>query len=108
MSMPPRPYLTEGAHKVFAFAHNLADEMGHDDVTPVHFALGLVRARLVAATALFNLGVPLDTLEREFEEHLPPPGTPRTPALNLTRFGGHLNSPVMLGREVVHDEGEES
>ncbi len=84
MSMPRRGWLTDNAHEVFASAHDLADQLGHDDVTPVHIALGLVRARRVAASALFNLGVPLDVLEREIAEHLPPPGTPRTPAREHT------------------------
>jgi hypothetical protein len=28
--------------------------------------------------------------------------------MTLTRFRGHLDSPSMLGQEVVYDEGEES
>lgn len=80
MRMPSRPYLTTRAHKVFAMAHDLADQLGHDDVTPVHIALGVVReGQNVAVAALFYLGVPLDVLERDLEERLPPPGTSRTP-----------------------------
>jgi len=64
MSMPRRPYLTTRAHKVFASAHDLAERLGHDDVTPVHIALGLVReGRSLAIAALFNHGVPLDVLD---------------------------------------------
>lgn len=81
MSMPRRPYVTTRTHEVFAIAHDLAERLGHDDVTPVHIALGLIReGRSVAVGALFNRGVPLDVLDRELEAHLPPPGTPRVPA----------------------------
>ena len=80
MSLPMRPNLTNRAHKALALAHDLADRLGHDDVTPLHLALGVVREhRNVGVGALFNRGVPLDVLERELEERLPPPGTPRTP-----------------------------
>ena len=81
MLMPRRPYVTTRTHEVFALAHDLADQLGHDDVTPVHIALGLVRkGPNVAIGALFNRGVPLDALERDLEARLPPSGTPRAPA----------------------------
>ncbi len=70
--MPRRPWLTTRASEVFALAHDLVDELGHDDVTPVHMALGLVRkGPNVAVGALFNRGVPLDVFERELEALLP-------------------------------------
>ena len=80
-TMRRRPYVTTRTHEVFAIAHDLADRLGHDDVTPVHVSLGLVReGRSIAAQILHGRGVPLDVLEREFEAHLPPPGEPRAPA----------------------------
>jgi ATP-dependent Clp protease ATP-binding subunit ClpA len=78
MAMPSRPYLTTRASTVLSLAHDLADRLGHDDVTPVHVALGLLQeGHGIGVYALHSLGVPLDTLERELETHLPPPGTPR-------------------------------
>jgi len=79
-SMPRRPYVTTRTHEVFAIAHDLAEHLGHDDVTPVHIALGLLReGRSIAAAILHGRGVPLDVVERELEAHLPPPGAPRVP-----------------------------
>ncbi|MDH3458507.1 MAG: hypothetical protein OER90_16815 [Gemmatimonadota bacterium] len=79
--MPRRPWLTTKAHEVFASAYDLADRLGHDGVTPVHIALAFFREHPNVATgALFHLGVPLDVLERELQEHLPPPGTQRPPS----------------------------
>ena len=80
-TMRRRPYVTTRTHEVFAIAHDLADWLGHDDVTPVHVSLGLVReGRSIAASILHSRDVPLDALERELEAHLPPPGEPRAPA----------------------------
>jgi ATP-dependent Clp protease ATP-binding subunit ClpA len=85
MSMPQRYFLTTRAHRVFAMAHDLADQLGHDDVTPLHFALCVVReGRSVAVGALLRLGVPLAVLERELEAGLPPGGAPRLPASERT------------------------
>ncbi len=82
MLMPRRPYVTTRTHEVFAIAHDLADRLGHDDVTPVHVALGLISEgqNIAAQILLFSRGVPRDVLERELEGHLPPPGAPRPPA----------------------------
>lgn len=83
MAMPRRPFLTSRAHQAFALAHDLADQLGHDAVSPVHLALGVLReGRSVAVCALFNRGVPLDVLDHELEARLPRPGTPRTPSPN--------------------------
>ena len=80
-TMRRRPYVTTRTHEVFAIAHDLADWLGHDDVTPVHVSLGLVReGRSIAAQILHGRGVPLDVVERELEAHLPPPGEPRAAA----------------------------
>ncbi len=82
MLMPRRPYVTTRTHEVFAIAHDLADRLGHDDVTPVHVALGLISEgqNMAAQILLFSRGVPRDVLERELEGYLPPPGAPRPPA----------------------------
>src|SRR5712691_6419712 len=78
MSMPRRPFLTTRAHQVFSLAHDLADRLGHDAVTPAHIVLGMLQeGRNVAIGALMNRHVPLDALSRELELHLPPPGAPR-------------------------------
>ena len=80
-TMPTRPYLTTRTHKVFAIAHDLADGLGHDDVTPVHVSLGLLREGMsIAILVLHNRGVPLDAFKRELEAHLPASGEPRIPA----------------------------
>ena len=75
--MPRLPYLTTRAHNVFALGHDIADRLGHDDVTAVHVAIAVVRQNGVAVGALHNLGIPLEVLERELEEHLPAAGTAR-------------------------------
>ena len=81
MSMPRRPYLTSRAHAAFSLAYDLADERGHEVVTPVHVTLGILReGRSVAVELLYRGGVPLDVLQRELEESLPPARAPRTPA----------------------------
>ena len=78
MAMPRRPFLTTRAQEAFSLAHDLADRLGHEDVTPVHVALGVLReGRSVAVGVLFNRSVPLDALARELEAYLPPPGGPR-------------------------------
>ena len=81
MLMPVRPYVTTRTREVFALAHDLADRLGHDEVTPVHVTLGLIREgmNIAAQILLYGRGVPRDVLERDLETHLPRPGTPRPP-----------------------------
>lgn len=80
MSMlPRRPYVTTRTHKVFAIAHDLADRLGHGDVTPTHLTLGLISEGRSIAAAILHARVPLDVLERDLNAHLPQPGTPRVP-----------------------------
>ena len=79
-TMRRRPYVTTRTHEVFAIAHDLADRLGHDDVTPVHVSIALVReGRSIAAFILHSHGVQLDAFERELEAHLPPAAEPRVP-----------------------------
>jgi ATP-dependent Clp protease ATP-binding subunit ClpC len=80
-SMPRRPYVTTRTHEVFAIAHDLAERLGHEDVTPVHLAVGLIReGRSIAAAILHGRGVPLDVLERELGAYLPSARAARVPA----------------------------
>lgn len=76
--MPRVPFLTTRAHTVFALAHDIADRLGHDDLTPVHLALAVIRRTGVPVGALFNLGVRVDALEHDLQEHLPAAGTGRS------------------------------
>lgn len=77
--LPRRPYVTTRAHEVVEHALDLAEELGHDDVTLVHVAIGIVREGHSVAAQLLNEAVPLDVLERELVAQLPPPGTGRLP-----------------------------
>ena len=79
MVMPVRPWVTTRTRKAFAIAHDLADQLGHENVTPVHVTLGLLREGLniAAQTLLYRRDVQGEILERELEAQLPPPGTPR-------------------------------
>ena len=67
MSLPVRPYLTTRARAVFSFAHDLADRLGHDDVTPVHVTIGLLNEgrKIAGQLILYGRGLPRDVLERE-------------------------------------------
>ena len=75
--LPRRPYVTTRAHEVVEHALDLAEQLGHDDVTPVHVALGLVREGRSVAAQLLNEAVPLDVLAGELAAQLPPPGSAR-------------------------------
>lgn len=83
MLMPLRPFLTTRTHTVFAFAHDLADQRGDPEVTPVHLILAMLRERLNVAAQLlvFQRGIPREVLERDFAAQLPPAGRSRRPAL---------------------------
>ncbi|MFL5486801.1 MAG: Clp protease N-terminal domain-containing protein [Gemmatimonadaceae bacterium] len=80
-TMRRRPYVTTRTHEVFAIAHDVADQLGHEDVTPLHICIGLIReGRSIAAQIVQVRGVRLDALHDELEAHLPPIGEPRVPA----------------------------
>ena len=79
MSLPRRPFVTNRTHLVFGHAFDLAERLGHDDVTPVHVALGLIREPGIAAE-IISQRVQLEALEAELEAHLPPERSPRVPA----------------------------
>jgi ATP-dependent Clp protease ATP-binding subunit ClpA len=82
MLMPLRPYVTARTHEVFAMAHDLADRLGHHDVTPMHVILAMIREGLniPAQVLLFRRGVPRNVLEQELEAQLPTPRAPRLSA----------------------------
>jgi ATP-dependent Clp protease ATP-binding subunit ClpC len=80
MTMPRKPYLTDGAHRVIGLAHDIADRRGDKTVTPVHLLLGLLERREgVAVAVLDNRDVPLDALTRDLESELPPQRAARRP-----------------------------
>src|SRR5688500_172478 len=78
--MPRVPYLTTRAHNAFARAHDIADQGGHAEVTPIHLGIAIMGEKGTPLAALHNLGVPFDALERELSQHLPTAGTPRAAA----------------------------
>src|SRR4051812_29928326 len=79
MPLPRRPYVTTRTHEVLEIAHDLAEQRGHDDVTPVHVALGLILEGKGLAPHIMALAVPLDELDAELREQLPATGPPRVP-----------------------------
>ena len=66
----PRPRnFTERSHRVIELASEFAAEQGHEGVTPLHIAIGLIReGQGVAATALQLHGLRLDLLEQELAQ----------------------------------------
>ncbi|MGQ0641861.1 MAG: Clp protease N-terminal domain-containing protein [Gemmatimonadaceae bacterium] len=81
MELPMPPGLTERAHRVFMFAHDLADRRGDSALTSTHLALGLLQEGdgSIPVYLLHTRGVPLDALARELDAQLPAPGVPRSP-----------------------------
>jgi ATP-dependent Clp protease ATP-binding subunit ClpC len=68
--------VTDRTRKVLRIAHDLATHLGHDDVSPEHIAIALLREGAgVAVAVLLNWGVPIDSLERELEAQLSPSGS---------------------------------
>jgi ATP-dependent Clp protease ATP-binding subunit ClpA len=72
MSMARRPSVTTRTHEVFASAHDLADALGHDAVSPSHVMLALLREEKNVGAQLVGTRVPRDILERDLEAQLPP------------------------------------
>ena len=84
MVLPRRPLVTTRAHEVFTLALRRAERLGHEDVTDVHVALGMIEeGRSIAAALLHHRGVPLDVLARELEAELPPASPPTPPRSEL-------------------------
>ncbi len=65
MQMLLRPGVTSRTSVAFAIAHDLADQLGHDGVTPKHVAVGLLREEMSIAAQLLvhGRGIPRTTLE---------------------------------------------
>lgn len=80
-SMPFRLHVTVRTQQVFGIAHDLADRLGHGEVTPVHIFLAMLQeGRSPAVSVLHALGVPMDDLAQELEQRLPTPVSPRVGA----------------------------
>jgi ATP-dependent Clp protease ATP-binding subunit ClpC len=70
--------LTTRSRVALAISRGIAASMGHDDVTPAHVALGLLReGENPAVAALYNAGLALRDVRRDVEAALPPRGSPR-------------------------------
>ena len=80
MLIPQQPYFTSSAHRALSYAHDLADRLGHDDITSTHVMLGVIEnGRNPGVAALYSLGVDLAELQAELEADLPPRGVHRDP-----------------------------
>ncbi|MGH7577580.1 MAG: Clp protease N-terminal domain-containing protein [Longimicrobiales bacterium] len=72
MLTPQRPYLTTRAHDALSRAHDLADRLGHEQITPTHVVIGVLQeGSNVAVAALYNRGVDLVELENDLKAALP-------------------------------------
>ncbi len=82
MPMLQRAFVTDRTHEVFAAAHALADQLRHEDTTPVHLTLGMLQEgrNMAAQILLYSCQVPDATVQQELTACLPPPGTPRAPS----------------------------
>jgi ATP-dependent Clp protease ATP-binding subunit ClpC len=65
MQMTLRPGVTSRASTAFAIAHDLADQLRHDDISATHVAVGLLREEMNIAAQLLvhGRGLPRVTLE---------------------------------------------
>jgi ATP-dependent Clp protease ATP-binding subunit ClpC len=77
MSMVRRSFVTSRTHEVFAIAHDLADTLGHDELSPLHVMIALLREEKNVAAQLVCTRVPRSVIETELEAQLPPAGTAR-------------------------------
>jgi ATP-dependent Clp protease ATP-binding subunit ClpC len=77
MAMVRRPYVTTRTHQVFAIAHDLADALGHDSLSPVHVVLALLREEKNVGAQLLCTRAPRDVLERDLGAELPQAGVGR-------------------------------
>ena len=79
--------LTTRTRVALSIARGLAAAMGHDDLTPAHIALGMLReGENPAVAAIHHGGVALHVIRRDLEACLEPRGRtrPREVALLLT------------------------
>jgi ATP-dependent Clp protease ATP-binding subunit ClpA len=77
MLMALRPYVTTRTHEVFASAHDLVDALGHDEISPLHVMLALIREEKGIVAHLVCTRVPHDVVERDLGAQLSPAGVAR-------------------------------
>ena len=80
MSMVRRSFVTSRTHEVFAIAHDLADTLGHDELSPLHVMIALLREEKNVAAQLVCTRVPRNVIEPDLEAQLPRAGTARAGA----------------------------
>ena len=104
--MYPRHNSTERSQRVLQIAFRIARKLGHEGVSPVHVALGLLgEGKGVAVTALRFHGVDVETVARELRETLPPSPIPLEPSTEprLTSDGERLLSQARVeARDLGH------
>jgi len=85
MLMPRRALVTTRTCEVFGAAHALADQLGHEDTTPLHVALCLLQEgmNMAAQILLYSCQLPRDIFHGELEAQLPPSRAPRAPGYAL-------------------------
>jgi ATP-dependent Clp protease ATP-binding subunit ClpC len=75
-----RGQVTMRTHEVFAIAHDLANRLG-TEVIPLHVLFAILReGGSPAVVVLHNMGVRIETLERELGAELPAPTILSAPA----------------------------
>lgn len=73
----PGHNFTQRVRAILHLAHDEAGRRGHEEVTPMHLAWGMVtEGESVAAAVLANLGVDLSRLLADIEALLPPGDAP--------------------------------
>ncbi len=78
MTMPRRRTVTTRTHQAFGMAHELAGQLGHEATMAPHVLIGLMREERNIAAGILNhvWGIPVDVLEEELLQVLPPAGPP--------------------------------
>jgi ATP-dependent Clp protease ATP-binding subunit ClpC len=78
--MPLRPAATTRTHTAFGLANDLARQLGHEEVTPPHVVIGLMRegSNLAAGILIHVWKIPVEVLERDLMDILPAAGSPRS------------------------------
>jgi ATP-dependent Clp protease ATP-binding subunit ClpC len=78
-SMVLRDNVTTRTQKAFAYAHDLADQLGHSAITSTHFTIGVLREGMSAAAQvlIYGRGLAVDALEAELLAEIPSSGSAR-------------------------------
>lgn len=99
--------LTSRARISLAIARGVAASVGHDNLTPVHIALGLLReGENPAVAALHSSGVALRTLRRELEAQLDPRGRTQPHQVAIQETPGEGQVVARAIAESTHRNGE--